>query len=56
MNRVHYMTDLIEDCCKAMAQYPKETAFVDPEDRARVIAALIIADAINGLRKKLGGA
>lgn len=54
-HRVKYMSDLIEDCVLAIAQHPDEEAFKDPEDRARVIAALIQTDAANCVRKALLG-
>jgi hypothetical protein len=52
-HRVKYMSDLIEDCIKAMDQHEPEQAFVHPQDRANVIAAMIILDGANGIRKTL---
>lgn len=54
-HRVNYISDLLSDCREAMEKQPEETAFQDPEDRAKVLCALIIADAINGLRRSLTG-
>ena len=54
-HRVKYMADLIEDCKKAMAQHNEEDAFEHPEDRAKVIAAMITLDGLNGVRKTLLG-
>jgi hypothetical protein len=52
-HRVKYMVDLIEDCKAAIAQHKDEQAFNHPEDRARVMSALIYIDGLNGLRKSL---
>lgn len=52
-HRVKYMSDLIEDCRKAMDAHPDEPAFSHPEDRAKVIAAMIVLDGANGIRKTL---
>jgi hypothetical protein len=54
-HRVNYIKDLIVDCRSALDAHPDEPAFEDPEDRAKVICALILADAMNGLRRALTG-
>jgi hypothetical protein len=54
-HRVKYMDDLIADCLEAMKRHPDETAFEHPQDRARVLAAMVVADGLNGLRKTLTG-
>jgi hypothetical protein len=53
--RVKYLNDLIADCRQAMAEHSDETAFEHPQDRARVMAAMIVADGLNGVRKTLTG-
>jgi hypothetical protein len=52
-HRVKYMIDLIEDCKQAMGAHTTEQAFEHPQDRARIIAALVVADSFNGLRKAM---
>jgi len=52
-HRVRYMIDLIEDCKKAMGEHRDEKAFEHPQDRAKIIAALVVADSFNGLRKAM---
>jgi hypothetical protein len=47
------MIDLIEDCKQAMGAHTNEQAFEHPQDRARIIAALVVADSFNGLRKAM---
>jgi hypothetical protein len=47
------MIDLIEDCKKAMGEHRDEKAFEHPQDRAKIIAALVVADSFNGLRKAM---
>lgn len=54
-HRVNYISDLIADCREAINRHPDEPGFEDPEDRAKILCALIIADAINGLRRSLTG-
>jgi len=54
-HRVKYMDDLIADCLEAMKHHPDESAFEHPQDRARVLAAMIVADGMNGLRKTFTG-
>jgi hypothetical protein len=46
--RADYFHDLLKDCLEAASR----TEF-DPEDKAIVVAALIISDSLNGLRKAL---
>ena len=53
--RQEYFDDLLNDCKEAL-----ERADLEPEDEGLVIAAMILSDAINGLRKailtqKVGG-
>jgi hypothetical protein len=55
-HRVNYVTDLIADCRVAMDNHRDDPALANPEDRAKVLVALILADAINGLRRTLSGA
>ena len=53
-SRREYMTDLLEDCdaiLKDFEGYDHE-CWVD-KGKATIIAALVLADAINGLRKSL---
>ncbi|MFZ8887329.1 MAG: hypothetical protein ACO200_10695 [Steroidobacteraceae bacterium] len=38
-----------------MDRHSEEAALQEPEDRAKILCALIIADAINGLRRSLTG-
>lgn len=47
-SRVEYFTDLLEDCLEAVAQ-----TNLAPEDTSQAIAALILSDSYNGLRKAL---
>lgn len=54
-HRVNYISDLLADCRKGLNQHSDEPAFADPEGRAKVICALVIADALNGLRRALAG-
>lgn len=46
LSRTEYFKDLLEDCHLAALNYP-------PEDRAIIMAALILSDSVNGLRKAL---
>jgi hypothetical protein len=46
ISRAEYFKDLLEDCHLAALDYPKE-------DRAILMATLILSDSINGLRKAL---
>ncbi len=46
--RSNYFCDLIDDCVSAA-----QSADVQPDERAFLIAALILADALNGVRKAL---
>lgn len=46
ISRAEYFKDLLEDCHLAAIEYPKE-------DRAVIMAALIISDSLNGIRKTL---
>ena len=55
-HRVNYVTDLIADCRAAMDNHSDDPALEHAEDRAKVLVALILADAINGLRRTLSGA
>jgi hypothetical protein len=47
-SRVEYFVDLLEDCVEAVAQ-----ANLAPEDTSQAIAALILSDSYNGLRKSI---
>ena len=47
-SRVEYFVDLLEDCVEAVAQ-----ANLAPEDTSQAIAALILSDSYNGLRKAI---
>jgi hypothetical protein len=44
--RQEYFDDLLKDCTSAI-----QKANLDPEDEGLVIAALIVSDSFNGLRK-----
>lgn len=44
--RAEYFKDLVSDCAIAAEQFPHE-------DQAVIIAALIISDSLNGLRKAI---
>lgn len=46
ISRTEYFKDLLSDCHIAAIEYPKE-------DRAAIMAALIISDSLNGIRKTL---
>jgi len=46
ISRAEYFKDLLEDCHLAAIDYPKE-------DRAVIMAALILSDSLNGIRKTL---
>lgn len=46
ISRAEYFKDLIEDCEIAVQNYP-------PDYRPLLIAALILSDSLNGLRKAL---
>lgn len=46
ISRTEYFKDLLSDCHTAAIEYPKE-------DRAIIMAALIISDSLNGIRKTL---
>ena len=46
ISRAEYFKDLLEDCHIAAIEYPKE-------DRAILMAALILSDSLNGIRKTL---
>ncbi len=46
ISRAEYFKDLIEDCEIAVHQYP-------PDHRPLLIAALILSDSLNGLRKAM---
>lgn len=46
ISRAEYFKDLLEDCHLAAFEYPKE-------DRAILMAALILSDSLNGIRKTL---
>jgi hypothetical protein len=46
ISRAEYFKDLLEDCHIAAIEYPKE-------DRAVIMAALIVSDSLNGIRKTL---
>jgi hypothetical protein len=46
ISRAEYFKDLLEDCHLASLDYPKE-------DRAILMAALILSDSLNGIRKTL---
>jgi hypothetical protein len=43
-SRIEYMQDLLEDCDTVLKDYAGE-------DKPLLVAALIVADAMNGLRK-----
>jgi len=47
-SRVEYFKDLIEDCVEAVAE-----TNLAPEDTSHAIAALILSDSYNGLRKAI---
>lgn len=47
-SRVEYFKDLIEDCIEAVAE-----TNLAPEDTSHAIAALILSDSYNGLRKSI---
>lgn len=46
ISRPEYFKDLLADCHLAAIEYPKE-------DRATIMAALILSDSLNGIRKTL---
>ena len=46
ISRAEYFKDLLEDCHLAAINYPRE-------DRGVIMAALILSDSVNGLRKAL---
>ena len=46
--RQEYFDDLLNDCKDAIAK-----ADLEPEDEGMVMAAMILSDAINGLRKAI---
>lgn len=48
-SRKEYMTDLLNDIDDVLA----DNHFEGYEDNAMIVAALIIADSLNGLRKSL---
>lgn len=48
LSRTEYFRDLLEDCVIAARQ-----AEIDGEDMGVVIAALVLSDSYNGLRKAL---
>jgi hypothetical protein len=48
-SRKEYMTDLLNDIDDVLA----DNRFEGYEDNAMIVAALIIADSLNGLRKSL---
>jgi hypothetical protein len=48
LSRTEYFRDLLEDCVIAARQ-----AEIDNEDMGAVIAALVLSDSYNGLRKAL---
>lgn len=50
-SRREYMTDLLEDCDAVLDEV--YGADVDNKFKEQLMAALILADAINGLRKSL---
>lgn len=45
-SRIEYFTELLEDCVEAVAQ-----ANLAPEDTSLAIAALVLSDSYNGVRK-----
>jgi hypothetical protein len=47
--RKEYLTDLLEDCNAILGTF-------EGEDKATIIAAMILADSLNGLRKGLHAA
>ena len=47
-SRTEYFRDLLEDCVIAARQ-----AEIDSEDMGAVVAALVLSDSYNGLRKAL---
>jgi len=47
-SRIEYFADLLDDCVEAVAQTNLAT-----EDTGPVIAALVMSDSYNGLRKAL---
>jgi hypothetical protein len=49
-SRKEYWQDLLQDCNDVVFELSVST---NPEARATLIAALILADAMNGLRKSL---
>lgn len=46
--RQEYFDDLLKDCIEAT-----QRAGVQPEDEGAVVAALVLSDSLNGLRKAL---
>lgn len=48
MARQEYFVGLLDDCLKAARE-----AGVQEEDEGRVVAALVLSDSLNGLRKAL---
>lgn len=46
ISRAEYFKDLLEDCHLAAINYPRE-------DRGVIMAALILSDSLNGIRKTL---
>jgi hypothetical protein len=52
-SRREYMTDLLEDCDHILKDFEGYGEEWEGNSKATVIAALILADAINGLRKSL---
>ncbi len=45
-SRKEYLSDLLRDCAWVVRDYPEE-------DRPVLIAALVLTDSVNGLRKTL---
>jgi len=50
-SRKEYWTDLLEDCEDIL----KEFEGCDDNGKANIIAAMVLADALNGLRKAIHG-
>jgi hypothetical protein len=55
-SRIEYLKDLIEDCEVVITEFEDtDTGCFVGEGRANIIAAMILADSLNGLRKAIHG-
>jgi hypothetical protein len=52
-SRKEYTTDLLEDCDAILKDFEGYGECWEGSNKATLIAALVLADAINGLRKSL---